>query len=104
MKKHITPEIYAEVYGRLLKAIDYRTFYHGKVEYDTDDFYSTLDVTVIIDRDPYTNQIIDITPVWWEYHLSIRDEEVLTDFQWGEMITYGSCYRKAGQVGNVGLG
>ena len=44
MKKYITPEIYAEVYGRLLKAIDDKLFYNGKVEYDTDDFYSTLDV------------------------------------------------------------
>ena len=96
MKKHITPEIYAEVYGRLLKAIDDKLFYNGKIEYDTDDFYSTLDVTVIIDRDLYTNQIIDITPVWWEYHLNTRDEEVLTDFKWSEMITYGSWYRKAG--------
>lgn len=62
-----------------------KEFFNGQLEYDTEEFYSTLTCTLILRNDPDTGRLASATPVWWEYHLHQRDGEVLTDFSWSEL-------------------
>ena len=62
-----------------------KEFFNGQLEYDTEEFYSTLTCTLILRNDPDTGRLASATPGWWEYLLHQRDGEVLSDFSWSEL-------------------
>ncbi|GHU99199.1 hypothetical protein FACS1894159_02840 [Bacteroidia bacterium] len=89
----VSPEIYRAVADRLLRAIADKEFFNGSIEYDTEEFYSSLRTTLIIYRDKSSlhgggEPISDIVPVWWEFSLSQPQGEVDTDFSWRELKEY----------------
>lgn len=68
----------------LLAKIEGQNLFNGVVEYDTEEFYSTLKCTLIICRDATTERVLSILPVWWEYNIYMSDGEHLNDFCWAE--------------------
>lgn len=84
----ITEQIYEEIANLLLQRIEENNFFNGSVEYDTDEFYSTLTCTLIICRDAENDRIISILPVWWEYNIALYDGEKPCDFDWNEFNRY----------------
>lgn len=58
----ITKQIYEEIAELLLEKIREKDFFNGTVEYDTDEFYSSLTCTLIICRAPETGIILLGTP------------------------------------------
>lgn len=67
----------------MLTRIGCENFFNGTVEYDTDEFYSSLKCTLIICRGD-DNKIISVLPVWWEYVMNFEDGEQWNDFSWRE--------------------
>lgn len=62
-----------------------RIFFNGTVEYDTDEFYSSLTCTLIICRAPETGIILSVLPVWWNYDIALIDGEQQSDFSWNTL-------------------
>lgn len=63
----------------------YEDFFNGTVEYDTDEFYSSLTCTLIICRAPETGIILSVLPVWWNYDIALIDGEQQSDFSWNTL-------------------
>ena len=86
----ITDDIYQFIAKQLVSEIDQKYFFTGSIEYDTDEFYSTLITTVLVDKkritepDGFRDIILDITPVWWEFKTYQREGEVYNSFSWQE--------------------
>lgn len=75
---------YKNIAAMLLEKIEGTSLFNGTIEYDTDEFYSTLTCTLIICRDSDQDKILSILPIWWEYALYMSDGEHLNDFSWLE--------------------
>lgn len=73
----------------LMKAIDQKDYFNGSVEYDTDEFYSTLTTTMIIYRNPEDapqgGRIADIVPIWWQFDIRQQHGAAENDFSWREL-------------------
>ena len=81
----ITKQIYEEIAELLLEKIREKDFFNGTVEYDTDEFYSSLTCTLIICRAPETRIILSVLPVWWNYDIALIDGEQQSDFSWNTL-------------------
>ncbi len=84
----INEKMYDEIASLLLNEIGDADYFNGTVEYDTEEFYSSLICSLIICRDPESLAILYILPVWWEYDIALIDGEQLNDFSWMELDRY----------------
>lgn len=93
----ITPEHYRILSEKLLETIAEADFYNGSITLDNGPFEAILRATLIIkrvpahdptDRSQSVRKIVDIVPVWWEYHLCDITGERLSDFDWREFKKY----------------
>lgn len=84
----INEKMYDEIASLLLNEIGDADYFNGTVEYDTEEFYSSLICSLIICRDPESLAILSILPVWWEYDIALIDGEQLNDFSWMELDRY----------------
>lgn len=90
----INEETYRNVASLLIERVGEADFFNGTVEYDTDEFYSSLHCTLIIRRNSFESELFPsvsattICPVWWEYHLHQADGEQPNDFSWSEFTPY----------------
>ena len=84
----INEKMYEEIASLLLNEIGDADYFNGTVEYDTEEFYSSLICSLIICRDPESLAILSILPVWWEYYIALIDGEQLNDFSWMELDRY----------------
>lgn len=77
---------YREIAEQLFPQLENQNFFNGRIEYNHETFRSTLICTLILERDPVTQTLQTIIPVWWEYHYQITDsfQEIITDFCWDE--------------------
>ena len=69
----IDDQTYQAIATQLRDELTGKEFFNGQLEYDTEEFYSTLTCTLILRNDPDTGRLASATPVWWEYHLHQRD-------------------------------
>lgn len=81
----IDETVYRETAARLSRRLEGRTFFNGRVEYDSGAFASALVCTLVLERDPDTGALRDAVPVWWEYRLRLPEGEAVTDFSWSEL-------------------
>lgn len=84
MMQHVTPEMYERLALKLMEAIEGKSFFNGRIEYDTDDFYSDLDCIMEIHKRKNGN--LDIVAFKSEYHLSIAEGEMASDFKWDRLL------------------
>ena len=93
----VNENTYRQLARLLLEAIGTGGYFNGRVEYDTEEFYSTLHATLIVYREPLgdpadpthsATRIRDIVPVWWEYEVTQECGPVLNDFSWHEFRDY----------------
>ena len=86
----ITDDLYRSIAEQLVLEIDQKYYFSGSIEYDTSELYSTLIISVIVDKkcivvpEGAYNVITDIVPVWWEFKTFQRDGEVHNSFSWQE--------------------
>lgn len=78
----IDERVYHELAARLLPPLEENNFFNGRVEYHIESDLLTLIATLIVERDPTTNRLKNIVPVWWEFHWQTPNGEVENDFDW----------------------
>ncbi len=84
----INETIYKQIAALLLAEIGEKDYFNGTIEYDTEEFYSSLTCTLIICRDPESSEILSILPIWWDYDIALCDGVQLNDFSWTELDRY----------------
>lgn len=91
MMYHITPELYHDVALRLCDAIDGDSYYAGSITFSTDEIDYRLTLSIIIHRSSDSseiknlNSIVDIIPVWWEFHTYNSTGEIINDFSFSDL-------------------
>lgn len=86
----ITNKVYEEVASSLLNKIELSDYFSGTLECAHQDFDSSMTATLIIYRSetPDNNSmrpITDIVPVWWEFHTTLPEGEVVNDFSFSAL-------------------
>jgi len=77
---------------------DGRSFFNGKIEYDTQQFYSTLTCSLIVyhpDSVPPALPVLRIEkviPVWWDYTTCVEGLLEPNDFSWTEFTRFFPCH------------
>lgn len=92
----INGKIYQQLADALKSQLDSKSdFFNGRVEMDTDKFYSNFICTLIIYRKRHqteggrmVSETEDIVPVWWEFNATEGGIQVETDFCWNEFKKY----------------
>lgn len=87
----ITSRLYEETAQRLCDAIGGGNYFSGSIEFLFDDIECRLTATAIVYRSRIEMpegsgmKIDDIVPVWWEFHTSGDDGEMLNDFSFAAL-------------------
>ncbi len=82
----ISPILYEELARMLLEALNGKTFYSDKLLIETPEIDYIFEATLLIHycEEHYPegseDQIAKIIPVWWEFHTSDDDGELVNDF------------------------
>lgn len=90
----ITSEIYRSIAALLTEEIGGANYFNGTIEYETEEFYSTLTLTAIVYRRSETRPegelrpMADIVPVWWEFATIQQFGDTLNDFSFCELKRY----------------
>lgn len=89
----ITDADYRLVANRLLNAIGSCDYFNGTVKCCHDDFYSSLTASLVIYKTSPTpivamNDTTDIVPVWWEFHTTTPEGEIMNDFSFSTLKEY----------------
>ena len=84
---------YRLVAERLINQIGSGDYFNGTVECAHDDFFSSLSTTLIIYKTSPTpivamNKVSDVVPVWWEFHTTTPEGEVMNDFSFSTLKEY----------------
>lgn len=87
---------YRSLAALLLQEIADSHFFNGVIEFDTEEFSSSLLCTLIVCRECRSEEnpgssapaILSILPVWWEYRLWQQEGEQCHDFSWSELSQY----------------
>ena len=83
--------LYATLLVRLAEAIDARSYFSGTVVLRYGDAECRLTASLIVYRASYATPegadeaIVDLVPVWWEFHTLFDGEEQLNDFSFAEL-------------------
>ena len=91
MNYSVSTELYEEVAARLEEAIGGGSYFSGSLEFDWEDVGCRLTASVIVyrRRERYPegdrDEISDLVPVWWEFHTTGPDGEMLNDFTFSEL-------------------
>lgn len=90
----ITPQTYSALAEKLTEIlIETPDFFNGRIEFDTNEFYSTLTCTLVIYGHSRHNKYPGlrahkVVPVWWEFSIYADGKEELNDFSWKEFNEY----------------
>lgn len=91
----ISVKVYLEVVERLSALIGSSHYYSGSFEFEMDGVVFRMVLSAVIYRHNETmpeGQIVDvmdnIVPVWWEFHTTTEEGEVLNDFDFAELKEY----------------
>ncbi len=85
----LTADDYRLVADTLASRIGSEEYFNGTVECAHDTFYSVLTATLLVyhsassDREP-----LDVVPVWWEFHTTLPEGEVMNDFCFATLKEY----------------
>ena len=95
----ISDESYAEIALRLFDQLkDNTSYFNGRIEYDTDAYYSTLTCTAIVYRggtcpeEPAWNTVEKVVPVWWDFSTCADGTLRPNDFSWTEFSAFFPCH------------
>ena len=87
----ITSQFYSEIAQRLCDVIDGESYFSGSVSFVYMDVEWRLTLSVIVHRDGVSSsdqecsQIVNLVPVWWEFHTYEQGVEFINDFSFREL-------------------
>ena len=87
----VSVELYREVTARLEEAVGARGYFSGRIEGETDEVAWRLTLSAMVYRKHVSlpegdeERIADVVPVWWEFHTTVPEGEVLNDFSFADV-------------------
>lgn len=94
MSYSVSPELYRETAVRLADALDGGGYFSGSVRFAFGGMECRLTASVIVCRrreslpEGDVDAVVDLVPVWWEFHTADGEGEVANDFSFSEMKAY----------------
>ena len=90
----VSSELYLEVAARLLEAVGDSSYFSGSLSFPFGDAECRLTTSVIVYRrrerlpEGDRDAVVDLVPVWWEFHTTGEGGEVLNDFSFADLKAY----------------
>lgn len=90
----VSPELYRETAERLIEAIGSENYFSASVTFPFDGVDCRLRASVIVYRERRSlpegtfDAVVDLVPVWWEFHTDTATGEQLNDFDFAELKRY----------------
>lgn len=87
----VSSELYEQVAAALTEAIGARSYFSGSVAASADNAEWRLTASTIVYRERVSlpegdaDAIVDLVPVWWEFHTVAPEGEVLNDFSFARL-------------------
>ena len=87
----ISTQLYAEVMARLKEKIGAKGYFSGALSFDYEGVFCRLVVSCFVYRREVAlpegahSEIVDLVPVWWEFHTLDESGEQLNDFSFNEL-------------------
>ena len=87
----ITPVFYEHIALVLLDQLHGEGYFSGSFEFDFGSVSCRMVLSAVVHyhaNDPavgYSGEVKDVVPVWWEFHTTTDDGEVLNDFSFNEL-------------------
>ncbi|MDE7005913.1 MAG: hypothetical protein K2O82_05255 [Alistipes sp.] len=87
----VSSELYGQVAASLAEAIGASNYFSGSVDAAADGVAWRLTASVIVYRrrvslpEGEEDAIVDLVPVWWEFHTVAPDGEMLNDFSFDDL-------------------
>lgn len=87
----VSSELYGQVAAALAEAIGAGSYFSGSVEGSAGEVQWRLTASTIVYRrrvsfpEGDADAIVDLVPVWWEFHTFTPGGEVLNDFSFAEL-------------------
>ncbi|MBQ3186784.1 MAG: hypothetical protein IJB62_04405 [Alistipes sp.] len=87
----VSSQLYEEVLARLTDKIDARNYFSGSFSFEYEEVVCRMVVSCFVYRRPVVmpegakSAIVDLVPVWWEFHTTDSAGERLNDFSFSEL-------------------
>lgn len=92
---NISESVYVELADRLAFNMRGKKYHCDEITVYDDGVEFTLSLVVIADYEPSYDEeyygkkgVVNVTPIWWEFHAIEGIEELDTDFSFDELKTY----------------
>ena len=90
----ILPELYQKVLAEILDSVGNRGYYSGRLELEHEGVTCVMSLSAVIYRseerypEGLVQRIVDMVPVWWEFHTFLDGDELLNDFSFNYLRQY----------------
>ena len=90
----VLPELYREVANKIIEHVGRRGYYSGALDFEWESVECRMVLSAVIYRrteqvpEGERSLVVDMVPVWWEFHTFVDGEEVLNNFSFNEMREY----------------
>ena len=90
----VLPELYREVATKIIEHVGRRGYYSGVLDFEWESVECCMVLSAVIYRrteqfpEGERSLVVDMVPVWWEFHTFVDGEEVLNNFSFNEMREY----------------
>lgn len=90
----VSDQLYLEVADRLRSLFGDGDYFSCRLEFEHDQTICRMLLSAIIYRHTHRREegdvrlISDVVPVWWEFHTTLSDGEVLNDFSFNTLREY----------------
>ena len=90
----ISTKLYHHLASRLVELVEDLGYYSGVFEFEFDDVWCKMILSAVVYRATSAEQgqnfpaVVDMIPVWWEFHTYRDGEETLNDMSFNELRGY----------------
>ena len=90
----VLPELYREVVTKIIEHVGRRGYYSGVLDFEWESVECRMELSAVVYRrteqypEGERSLVVDMVPVWWEFHTFVNGEEVLNNFSFNEMREY----------------
>lgn len=90
----VLPELYREVATKIIEHVGRRGYYSGVLDFEWESVECRMVLSAVVYRraeqypEGERSLVVDMVPVWWEFHTFVNGEEVLNNFSFNEMREY----------------
>lgn len=90
----VSSKLYLELTTRLVELVAENGYYSGSFEFEFEGVWCEMILSAVVYHQEKPDEwasypaVVDMIPVWWEFHTFIDGSEVLNDMSFNELRTY----------------